>query len=199
MDKQLMDLECYKNYFCCGIKQLNTTERCFYEISEEKNDLDLIYQWFTDYSGFLITFNGINYDEPLIKYFLQNYNKYKYLNWIDICLDLKFFSDKIINDSFDEEVKKIRYIKSNWISIDLYLYWSKGLRISIKLSLKALTIQLRYDVIQVLPYKPNMILIVEYLPTLRHYTQPLVLGTLELLCNIMDVYMGCRAYSCSGY
>ena len=39
MNKMLLDIECYKNYFCCGIKQLNTTERCFYEISEEKNKL----------------------------------------------------------------------------------------------------------------------------------------------------------------
>ena len=105
MDKKLFDLECYKNYFCCGIKQLNTTERYFYEISEERNDLDLIYQWFSNYNGFLISFNGINYDEPLIKYFLQNYKKYKHLNWIDICVDLKWFSDKIINDSFVVDVK----------------------------------------------------------------------------------------------
>lgn len=199
MNKQLMDLECYKNYFCCGIKQLNTTERCFYEISEEKNDLDLIYQWFTNYDGFLITFNGINYDEPLIKYFLQNYNKYKHLNWIDICMDLKWFSDKIINDSFDEDVKKIRYIKSNWTSIDLYLYWSKGLRISKQLSLKALAIQLGYDVIQELPYKPDTILKVEDLPKLRHYNQQHDLGILELLCNKMDEDIKLRAYIKSEY
>lgn len=194
-----MDLECYKNYFCCGIKQLNTTERSFYEISEEKNDLDLIYQWFINYDGFLITFNGINYDEPLIKYFIQNYNKYKYLNWIDICMDLKWFSDKIINDSFDEDVKKIRYIKSNWTSIDLYLYWSKGLRISKQLSLKALAIQLGYDVIQELPYKPDMILKVEDLPKLRHYNQQHDLGILELLCNKMDEDIKLRAYIKSEY
>ena len=40
MDKKLFDLECYKNYFCCGIKSLNLEERIFFEISEEKNDLD---------------------------------------------------------------------------------------------------------------------------------------------------------------
>ena len=199
MRKELFDIECYKNYFCCGIKQLNTTERCFYEISEEKNDLDLIYQWFTNYDGFLITFNGVNYDEPLIKYFLQNYNKYKHLSWIDICVDLKWFSDKIINDSFDEDVKKIRYIKSNWTSIDLYLYWSKGLRISKQLSLKALAIQLGYDVIQELPYKPDIILKVEDLPKLRHYNQQHDLGILELLCNKMDDDIKLRAYIKSEY
>lgn len=199
MRKELFDLECYKNYFCCGIKELNATKRSFYEISEERNDLDLIYQWFTNYDGFLISFNGINYDEPLIKYLLQNYNKYKNLNWIDICLDLKFFSDKIINDSFDEDVKKIRYIKSKWISIDLYLYWSKGLRISKQLSLKALAIQLKYEVIQELPYKPDTILKIEDLPKLRHYNQQHDLGILELLCNKMDEDIKLRAYIKSEY
>jgi len=130
MDKKLFDLECYKNYFCCGIKSLNTVERSFFEISEEKNDLDLIYKWFNTYNGFLISFNGINYDEPLIKYFLQNYNKYKHLNWIDICLDLKFFSDKIINDEEGnfESLKPYKYFNWKFTNVDLYLYWSKGLR-----------------------------------------------------------------------
>lgn len=199
MRKELFDLECYTNYFCCGIKKLNSTERSFFEISEERNDLDLIYEWFTNYDGFLISFNGINYDEPLIKYLIQNYKNYKNLNWANICSDLKWFSDKIINDSFDEDVKKVRYIKTKWISLDLYLYWSKGLRISKQLSLKALGIQLNYPVIQELPYKPESILKIEDLPKLREYNQIHDLGILELLCNKMEEDIKLRAYIKSEY
>ena len=92
MDKQLYDIEVYKNYFCVGIKNYVTKEIIFYEISEEKNDIDLIYKWFNEYNGFLISFNGIHYDNMVIKYFLNNYKHYKNLNYIDVTLNLKYFS-----------------------------------------------------------------------------------------------------------
>ena len=100
-----LDVECYKNYFCIGIRDYITKELLFYEISEERNDLDLIYNWCKNFKGFLITFNGIHYDNMVIKYLIKNYNNYKYLEWSNITLDLKYFSDKIIQgDSFDEEI-----------------------------------------------------------------------------------------------
>ena len=73
------------------------------------------------------------------------------------------------------------------------------MRISKQLSLKALAIQLGYDVIQELPYKPDMILKVEDLPKLRHYNQQHDLGILELLCNKMDEDIKLRAYIKSEY
>jgi len=181
-----MDIEVYKNYFCIGIRDYVTKELIFYEISEEKNDLNLIYNWCKNFNGFLITFNGVHYDNMIIKYLIKNYNNYKHLEWSNITSDLKYFSDKIINDSYDEEIKQIKYLKTNWIDIDLFLYWSKMLRMSKKISLKSLGIQLGYHIVQELPFKPDTILKLEDLPKLRYYNYTHDLGILELLTNNME-------------
>lgn len=57
--KQLFDLETYPNFFCIALEDLDTCEKLFFEISEERDDRELIYKWFSTYSGFLIHFNGM--------------------------------------------------------------------------------------------------------------------------------------------
>lgn len=193
MDKQLYDCEVYKNYFCVGLKNYVTKEIIFYEISEERNDIHQIYKWFNEYSGFLVSFNGIHYDNMVVKYFLLNYKRYQNLNYIDITLDLKYFSDKIISDVYDDEIKNIKYLKVNWTDIDLFNYWSKMLRISKKISLKSLGVQLGYPTVQELPYKPDSILKVEDLPKLRYYNYTHDLGILELLLDDMEEEVKLRA------
>lgn len=194
MKKDLADIECYKNYFCLGLKDYVTKEITFYEISEEKNELEQIYHYITTFKGFLITFNGIYYDEPVLNHLVINYPKYKYLNAIDVCLDLKYFSDKIINDVFDDaDVQKAKWYKKQYISIDLFAYWSKMLRISKKMSLKALGIQLGYPVVQELPFKPDTILKLEDLPKLRYYNYTHDLGILEMLTDAKEEDIKLRA------
>jgi len=186
-EKQLYDIEIFKNFFCVGIRNFKTKELLFYEISEEKNELEEIYNWFNNYDGFLISFNGIHYDNMVIKYLLKNYHNYKNWSWINITLDLKAFSDKIIyTDIYDEEIKQLKYLKTKWIDIDLFLYWSKMLRISKKISLKSLGIQLGYHTVQELPYKHDSVLNVEDLPTLRYYNYTHDLGILDLLTEKME-------------
>lgn len=184
--KILYDIEVYANYFCVGIKNLITKEIRFFEISEEHNDIHKINAYFKEYNGFLISFNGIHYDNMVINYLLLHYNQLKDLNYNQICSTLKFFSDKIISDVYDDEIKQIKYTKNKWIDIDLFLYWSKMLRISKKISLKSLGIQLGYSVVQELPYKPNSILTIQDLPKLREYNQIHDLGILELLVENME-------------
>jgi len=193
VNKQLYDIECYRNYFCVGIKNFISKEILFYEISEERNDIDKIYEYFKSYTGFLISFNGIHYDNMVIKYLLKNYRNYKYLDYSNICLELKHFSDKIIEDSFDDDVKQIKYMKTSWIDIDLFAYWSKMLRISKKISLKSLGIQLGYHTVQELPFKPSSILSLEDLPKLRYYNYTHDLGILELLTIKMEDEIKLRA------
>lgn len=199
MDKQLYDIEVFKNYFCVGLKNYVTKEILFYEISEEKNELEKIYNFFRNYDGFLISFNGLHYDNVVIKYLLQNYEKYKYLEWLDICLDLKYFSDKIISDVFDDELRQAKYHKVNWKDIDLFSYWSKMLRISKKISLKSLGIQLGYHTVQELPYKPDTVLSLDDLPKLRYYNYTHDLGILELLTDTMEEDIQLRGTIASEY
>jgi hypothetical protein len=194
MDKHIIDIECYKNYFCLGIKNFNTKEIKFYELSEEYNDLAQIYQYMTTFKGFLVSFNGLHYDEVVLNHLILNYNIFKNLPLNKVCIKLKQFSDKLINDDFnDNNIKKAKWYKKQYTSIDLFCYWSKMLRISKKMSLKSLAVQLGYDTIQELPYKPDTILIVKDLPKLRHYNKVHDLGITELLLTEMESEVNLRS------
>lgn len=197
--KVLYDIEVYNNYFCVGLKNLITKQTRFFEISEEFNDIHKINAYFKEYNGFLISFNGIHYDNMVIKYLILNYEHLKNLNYQQICSLLKFFSDKIISGIYDDEIKQIKYYKTNWIDIDLFLYWSKMLRISKKISLKSLGIQLGYPVVQELPYRPDSILTIKDLPKLREYNQIHDLGILELLTIEMENEIKLRSNISSEY
>jgi len=187
MDKHIIDIECYWNYFCIGIKDFNTKEIQFYELSEEHNDLIQIYQYITTFKGFMIGFNSLHYDEVVLNHLVLNYNTFKHLPLNEFCKRLKQFSDKLINDDFnDKDIKQAKWYKKKYISIDLFAYWSKMLRISKKMSLKSLAVQLGYDTIQELPYKPDTILTVEDLPKLRHYNKVHDLGITEMLLIEME-------------
>jgi hypothetical protein len=184
--KILYDVECYPNYFCVGFKSLTTNKTTLFEISEEQNDIHKIYHYFSNYNGFLISFNGIHYDNMLIKYIICNYQQLKHLDYLQITKRLKTFSDEVIEGEYTRLIKSIKYFKVNWTDIDLFLYWSKMLRISKKISLKSLGIQLGYPVVQELPYKPDTILTKEDLPKLRHYNTVHDLGILEYLLKEQD-------------
>jgi len=184
--KILYDIEVYRNYFCVGIENYTTKQKTFYEISEQTNDIHKIYNYFNTFNGFLISFNGVHYDNIIIKFILSSYNVLKTLNSEEICIRLKKLSDKIINDEYDNEIKFLKYYKTKWIDIDLFLYWSRMLRISKKISLKSLGIQLGYPVVQELPYKHDSLLTINDIPKLREYNQIHDIGILRLLTEHME-------------
>lgn len=194
MQRILYDIEVYKNFFCVGLKDYDTGKITFYEVSEERDDRDAIYTFFNNYKGFLISFNGLYYDNMVIKYFLSKYKSTRYLNAANLCIELKYFSDKVIEDLYDDkDIKEMKWMKTSWIDIDLFAYWSKMLRLSKKISLKSLGIQLGYDVVQELPFSPDTILKKEDLPSLRYYNYTHDLGILELLTRQMDSEIALRA------
>ena len=183
-----MDLEVYTNAFICGIKDFKTKKVKNLEISDVIDQRQEIYDYWSNYDGYLVTFNGINYDEMLLKYYLSNWKKFKELPKKIFLANLKMFSDKVINNDRDnnwEILKTYAYQKTTWTSIDLFLYWAKMLRMSKKISLKSLGIQLGYPVVQELPYKPETILTIEELSNLRNYNNEHDLGILDLLCEKM--------------
>lgn len=193
---KLYDIESFKNFFCVAIRDHISKEEYYFEISEVQNDIDKIYKWFKNFNGYLVAFNSLHYDDVMIKYLLDNYKSYVGKSYLDITLDLKTFSDRIIHseDNQDELIKRYKYYKQSWITIDLFSYWSKGLRISKKLSLKGLAIQLGYDTIQELPYTPDTLLTIEDLPKLRHYCCVHDIGVLSLLLDNMKEEVKLRDY-----
>lgn len=75
--------------------------------------------------------------------------------------------------------KYISYFQ--FVDIDLYLYWARMLRISKRISLKSLGIQLGYPVVQELPYDPSTILTDAQRLEVKNYNLEHDLGILYLL------------------
>lgn len=193
MQKWLYDVEVFPNFFCIALEEFNTNEKIFWEISQERNDIDAIVNWFKNYEDFLISFNGIHYDGLIIWYLVKNYWKLKSKNYLEITQELKKFSDLVISDEHYDQIKGYKY-NHPWIDIDLFLYWSKMLRISKKISLKGLAVQMNYPVIQELPFHPDTKLTYKDLSVIRHYNSVHDITILRWLTEKKEEEIKLRSY-----
>ena len=188
--RKLHDIECYPNFWNTTVYDYDTGEMHIWEISDRKNDYEAIKQFYTDYTGFLISFNGIGYDSPVIFYMLEC----EWTSVQDLLDKVKRFSDICIsnNRTNEEEAlyKKYKYYKKKFIEIDLMAYWSLMLRKSKKISLKALGIQLGYHTIQELPFDPNTWLTSEEMDELINYNSVHDIGILKLLLEAPIYWQG---------
>jgi len=195
--KVIFDVEVYPNCFLCAIQDVDTKEKIVWEISDRTNEYDNIVNFFKNFNQYLISFNGIHYDNCIIMYIIHN----KLDNVEDYLQKLKDWSDYIIHNDFwwnDRELSKYKY-HNKWIDIDLFLYWSKMLRLSKKLSLKGLAIQLNYPVVQELPFDPAMSLNHAQIDELRHYNSVHDLGITQLLYDNMLNEVKLRQYISETY
>ena len=190
--KVICDVEVYSNCFLCAIQDADTKEKIVWEISDRINEYDDIVKFFENFKYYLITFNGIHYDNCILLYIIHNR-----LDNVDNYLQkLKEWSDYIIDNEFwwnDKELSKYKY-HNKWVDIDLYLYWAKMLRLSKKISLKGLAIQLNYPVVQELPFDPSMSLNHAQIDELRHYNSVHDLGITQLLYENMINEIKLRQY-----
>lgn len=182
--KILHDIEVFPNFFCTTVYDYDTKERIVFEISERKNHLVEMVNFYKSIRGFLISFNGVHYDSPIMKFIIVNCDKFKEMPFQHICWAIQDFSNTIINLDFwwkDNKLKKYKYNHS-WIDLDLFLYWARMTRISKRISLKSLGIQLKYPVVQELPYPPNKDLPgVEAMDKIVEYNSIHDINILELL------------------
>lgn len=195
--KVICDVEVYSNCFLCAIQDVDTKEKIVWEISNRINEYSNIVEFFNKFKQYLITFNGIHYDNCILMYIIHN-NLTNVDNYLQ---KLKEWSDYIINNEFwwnDKELSKYKY-HNKWTDIDLYLYWSKMLRLSKKLSLKGLAIQLNYPTVQELPFDPSMSLNHAQIDELRHYNSVHDLGITQLLYDSMINEIRLRQYINTAY
>lgn len=186
MKRVLWDVECFPNCFIVTIQDYNTEEKYTWEISRRKNDYNEIINFFVNFRSFLIGFNTIHYDTPMILWVIQNPIGLSIDDWL---MKLKNWSDKIINTDrwwIDKSLTKYKY-HNYWKDVDLFLYWSKMLRLSKKISLKGLAIQLNYPVIQELPYDPSTYLNSEEIDKVINYNSVHDIGILDYLLT-KEVY-----------
>lgn len=185
MTRVLIDIECYVNYFLLGIRDYDTKKVLSFEISDTVDQRKELFEFLKNYKKFWISFNGIHYDNVV----LAHGQLHKW--WLDqdtttVCANLKVFSDRVINAEENDKFTKEKYYPWSFTNIDLYLYWSLGLRMSKKVSLKSLGIQLGYPVVQELPFDPSKILSNQDIVELKHYNLEHDIGILDLLTECFE-------------
>lgn len=155
---KVYDLEIYSNFFCLNMKILNQ-DKWFRFAFDEFCDVNQFQQLENVFKkkSIWVAFNQLHYDNVILNFIFANYRKKQYQDPVYFLQSIKRFSDTIINSNY-EDYKEYKYSKPYHFvgtNIDLFLYWSKGLRISKKISLKSLGIGLRHYKLQELPYPPN--------------------------------------------
>ncbi len=101
----------------------------------KKDQRKELYEWLSNYNGFMVTFNGQHYDEVVLKYFLKQYDEeFAYCSTPTSPL-IKQMSDKVIGEKYND-YKEYKWFKQVGLLIDLMCYWSRGLRIQKHISLK---------------------------------------------------------------
>lgn len=158
------DIEVFKNVFHCTVKNTETNEYYFFEISCRKNQLDELVNFFHTVNinltlGDLYTtetklntdklfcgYNNLHYDNAIINYIIDYYPKMKYLGYKRICESI-FNLSKVITTSSEDNIeawKKWKYM-IYFDSFDLLtMLYSNKLRVS----LKEMQVTMMYDNVQ---------------------------------------------------
>ncbi len=195
-EKKLLDIEVYPNYFLLGLKDYYTGDTLSIEISPWIDQRKDLIDWLNSFTGFVIGFNTIYYDNMVLSYIKKEWNQLKDLDAKLFCYYIKSFSDLIIDsDNNYDQIKQYKYtFDKQWTDIDLFLYWSKGLRLQKKISLKGLGIQMGYPVVMELPYEPNTILSEKQCEDIKVYNLVHDLGILKLLAEKKKEDIKLRGY-----
>lgn len=172
MQSNVHDIEVYPNFMCVTIKDRYTQINTVYQISDTINDFDKIKEFYTNYRGIMFSFNGVHYDNIVLAYMIIE-------NIDNPCKIWQFSNNLIKSDKIDNKYK----YWSKWIDIDFYLFWAKMLRLSKKISLKALGIQLGYKTLKELPYL-NVYLNAEQIEEVIEYNS-FDIDLVELLIGVL--------------
>ena len=136
----IYDIEVFPNFFSITVKNTESGNYKFYEISERRNDLSAIAKLFLHKGIIFCGYNNSHYDDALIAYILINYKKLILKPVWEITAELKAFSDKIVTSETSVSWSTYKYAKL-FPSLDLLaMKWSQKLRPS----LKALQVTMEY-------------------------------------------------------
>lgn len=140
--KLVFDIETMPSFFSVVFISYTDDKTFVYEISERKNDLQAIKDVLKK-TKYLIGFNNIHFDNIILNYIVTNNitNNQEIYNLSQIVIN-----QDVNYDDF-APYKKYQYFK-NIKSVDLFLYWSKMLRISKKMSLKYFAVNLDEEVLE---------------------------------------------------
>ena len=192
------DIEVFQNIFHCAIKDTETGKITLFEISNRKNQLQELVEFFkefenvegswnnsytTDYqfntNKIFAGYNNIHYDNPIIIYIIDYYNVMKDKTYIEICKSIFNLSKTILNSKEGEEGiwKKWKY--QQWFeSFDiLTMLYSTQLRVG----LKEMQVTMQYPNVQEFVYDWDIPLVESKFDEMIQYNINDVESTSELL------------------
>ena len=192
------DIEVFQNIFHCAIKDTETGKITLFEISNRKNQLQELVEFFkefenvegswnnsytTDYqfntNKIFAGYNNIHYDNPIINYIIDYYNIMKDKTYIEICKSIFNLSKTILNSNEGEEGiwKKWKY--QQWFeSFDLLtMLYSTQLRVG----LKEMQVTMQYPNVQEFVYDWDIPLVESKFDEMIQYNINDVESTSELL------------------
>ena len=192
------DIEVFQNIFHCAIKDTETGKITLFEISNRKNQLQELVEFFkefenvegswnnsytTDYqfntNKIFAGYNNIHYDNPIINYIIDYYNVMKDKTYIEICKSIFNLSKTILISKEGEEGiwKKWKY--QQWFeSFDiLTMLYSTQLRVG----LKEMQVTMQYPNVQEFVYDWDIPLVESKFDEMIQYNINDVESTSELL------------------
>lgn len=147
------DIEVFQNIFHCAVKNTETNEIHLFEISSRKNQLEELVKFFkqfnntegswnqsytTDYQFntdiIFAGYNNIHYDNPIVNYMIDYYEKLMVHPYWRICSSIYNFSKVIVNSKEGEEGLWKEWKYQQWFeSFDiLTMLYSTQLRVGLK-------------------------------------------------------------------
>lgn len=146
MKLEVYDIETYNEAFIVCCKDIHTLQKTHFEISYRRNDSKALISHLKTVNG-QIGYNTINFDYPILHWFINNYKNYNSLSLPQVICDL---ASTIIKDDFSAINKKEVLIPQ----LDLYRIWHFNSPAR-STSLKWLEFAMRMDNIEDLPYGIN--------------------------------------------
>lgn len=127
------DIEVFPNVFSCIVKNTETKEYSYFEISTRKNNVTELIKFFSNCDDKLICgYNNIHYDNPIINYILSYKHLIPTMPYLRVCDSLFTLSNIIIKSDNAEKWKQWKYA-NNFETLDLLtMMFSQALRCGLK-------------------------------------------------------------------
>lgn len=140
---QVYDIEIFPNCFSLTIKNTETKEFQFFELSNRKNNLVDLVPLFLDKRYIFCGYNNIHYDNPIVNFIIEYKETLKKSTRLDIEYNLFQLSQTIIKGDL-EKWKRWKYA-NNFETLDLLtMLFSQKLRVG----LKEMQVTMKYSNVQ---------------------------------------------------
>jgi len=130
------DIEVFSNCFHCCVKNTETNKVIKFEISERRNQLTELVDFFfyKNNDRMFCGYNNKHYDDVIINYMIDYYYKLDQLPWQRVCQSVSNLSQKIIEseEGDSSSYKRWKYAKYFYSMDLLTMQFSQKLRVGLK-------------------------------------------------------------------